>query len=159
SAARRRATGRAYLCAARRLIQCDASNLKGRRQESGAGSQQTKPASGSCLPTPGLMVPEISHRCPGCGVSIHEADVMFCPECGRALAGTDVEQIAAKGEQTGDPGEPAKSPVPPRVTWPSQDDQVKTASDEGKTKKPFTEDRHRARERTREKLQRASQMT
>ena len=105
------------------------------------------------------MVPEISHRCPGCGVSIHEADVMFCPECGRALAGTDVEQSAAKGEQTGDAGEPAKSPVPPRVTWPSQDDQVKTASDEGKTKKPFTEDRHRARERTREKLQRASQMT
>jgi len=34
------------------------------------------------------MVPEISHRCPACGVSIRDygEGVLFCPECGKPLA-------------------------------------------------------------------------
>lgn len=34
------------------------------------------------------MVPEISHRCPSCGVSIRDygEGVLFCPECGKPLA-------------------------------------------------------------------------
>src|SRR5437764_14740703 len=34
------------------------------------------------------MVPEISHRCPACGVSIRDFDegALFCPECGKPLA-------------------------------------------------------------------------
>jgi uncharacterized Zn finger protein (UPF0148 family) len=33
------------------------------------------------------MVPEISHRCPSCGVSIRDfgEGVLFCPECGKPL--------------------------------------------------------------------------
>jgi uncharacterized Zn finger protein (UPF0148 family) len=34
------------------------------------------------------MVPEISHRCPACGVAIRDfgEGVLFCPECGKPLA-------------------------------------------------------------------------
>jgi hypothetical protein len=103
------------------------------------------------------MAPEISQRCPACGASIRAADVMFCPECGKALAETDVEAGAAKSEQTANAGEPAAGVVAPPVTWPNQNDPAQTAADQEKAKMPG--DRQKARERTREKLQRASQMT
>lgn len=32
------------------------------------------------------MVPEISHRCPSCGVSVRDRDALFCPECGKPLS-------------------------------------------------------------------------
>ena len=34
------------------------------------------------------MTPEISHRCPACGVSIRDFGerILFCPECGKPLA-------------------------------------------------------------------------
>src|SRR5688500_7891258 len=32
------------------------------------------------------MVPEISHRCPSCGVSVRNRDALFCPECGKPLS-------------------------------------------------------------------------
>jgi predicted nucleic acid-binding Zn-ribbon protein len=107
------------------------------------------------------MQPEISHRCPACGVSIRDAGerVMFCPECGKALTEANAEKSAPEAEQTANPGEPAAGVVPPQVTWPVQEDKAKMPSDEDKNKKPVSEDRSRTRERTRETLQRASKMT
>ena len=32
------------------------------------------------------MVPEISHRCPSCGVAVRDRDALFCPECGTSLS-------------------------------------------------------------------------
>lgn len=32
--------------------------------------------------------PEISRRCPSCGVSVRETVALFCPECGQALTNT-----------------------------------------------------------------------
>lgn len=32
------------------------------------------------------MKPEISHRCPSCGVAVREADALFCRECGKPLS-------------------------------------------------------------------------
>jgi predicted nucleic acid-binding Zn-ribbon protein len=107
------------------------------------------------------MVPEISHRCPSCGVSIRDAGerVMFCPECGKALAETDDEKSERPAGQTATPGEPAEGVAPPQVNWPPQNDEAKIASDNDRNKKVASEDRHGARERTRETLQRASKAT
>jgi predicted nucleic acid-binding Zn-ribbon protein len=107
------------------------------------------------------MLPEISHRCPACGVSIRDAGerVMFCPECGHALAETNAEKSSPEAGETANPGEPAADVVPPQVTWPAPDEKAKPDSDEDKHQKPVSEDRHGARERTRETLQRASQRT
>jgi predicted nucleic acid-binding Zn-ribbon protein len=107
------------------------------------------------------MVPEISHRCPACGVSIRDAGerVMFCPECGKALAETEAEKSALQAAQTANHGEPAEGVTPPQVTWPLQNDEAKNISTSDKNQKVVGEDRHGARERTREKLQRASRAT
>jgi predicted RNA-binding Zn-ribbon protein involved in translation (DUF1610 family) len=107
------------------------------------------------------MVPEISHRCPSCGVSIRDAGerVMFCPECGKALAETDDEKSARPAGQTVNPGEPGEGLTPPQVTWPPENAEAKIASDNDRNKKLASEDRHGARERTRETLQRASKAT
>ncbi len=32
------------------------------------------------------MLPEISHRCPSCGVAVRNRDALFCPECGKPLS-------------------------------------------------------------------------
>ena len=80
---------------------------------------------------------------------------MFCPECGKALAETNVEPSAPQTDEAAEPEGPVDSVVPPTVTRPVQDDKVKIASDD-KNKKTVSEDRHGARERTRETLQRAS---
>jgi hypothetical protein len=100
------------------------------------------------------MTPEILHRCESCGVIIREP-AMFCPECGKPLkskadqpGGNDEvvepnEDAAVNVVQeppSNAPVIPSRTPPPPRM--------------EG-TRSPGTE-RHRARERTRETLQRAS---
>jgi predicted nucleic acid-binding Zn-ribbon protein len=105
------------------------------------------------------MLPEISHRCPACGVSIRDAGdrVMFCPECGHALTETNVENNSPKTDETANPDGPAAAVAPPQVTWPLPDDKANVAP--GDDQKPAGEDRHGARERTRETLQRASRAT
>jgi len=107
------------------------------------------------------MLPEISHRCPACGVAIRDADerVMFCPECGHALTENNVEHGSPKTAETANTGGPAAEVTPPQVTWPPPDDKAQIAADEDKNKTPVSEDRHGARERTRETLQRASKRT
>ncbi|HEX3085165.1 MAG TPA: hypothetical protein VHP99_11615 [Pyrinomonadaceae bacterium] len=107
------------------------------------------------------MLPEISHRCPSCGVSIREAGerVMFCPECGKALAEPDDEKSVRPADQPANPGEPAAGVTPPQASWPPENDEAKIAADIDRNKKLAGEDRHGARERTRETLQRASKAT
>jgi uncharacterized Zn finger protein (UPF0148 family) len=100
-------------------------------------------------------MPEISHRCPACGVSLRDAgeNVLFCPECGKPLATGATEQ--GKGGE-GD----APKPAPPVSTVMTESDQPLTdSSAKDKTDGPANEERLSARERTRETLQRASQRT
>ena len=88
------------------------------------------------------MQPEISHRCPACGVSIRDQgeSVLFCPECGKPLAPAEAE---ANSNPQPDAANDHGSQAPARV------------ADEPASKNP---DRPRvgARERTRDTLHRAS---
>ena len=105
------------------------------------------------------MIPEISHRCPACGFSVRDFGerTMFCPECGETLTGTK----AAKPDQKPSPtdiesADQSEAPEPPRgsrePTAP-----IKAVDAEADPDKPsVVEDRHTARERTRETLHRAS---
>ena len=103
------------------------------------------------------MVPEISHRCPSCGASTRDfaTGALFCPECGQALAATSPEKVTAESENGAATAQPV---APPPVTSPSEDlpPRVEAAPAEEKSDKPGGDDRHRARERTRETLHRAS---
>jgi predicted nucleic acid-binding Zn-ribbon protein len=111
------------------------------------------------------MIPEISHRCPSCGASVRDFGerAMFCPECGENLTETrsakadqETSQAAVEGEAGSDAPKPPL--VPPGVTWeaavPVKAVDAKVDTD----KTPVVEDRHTARERTRETLHRASNM-
>lgn len=105
------------------------------------------------------MIPEISHRCPSCGASVRDFGerAMFCPECGRDLTKTDAEKddqeispVAGESAATSDAPQPA--PVSSEEAAP-----VKAADAEVEAvKTSVVEDRHTARERTRETLHRAS---
>jgi len=103
------------------------------------------------------MVPEISHRCPGCGASTHDfgEGVLFCPECGKPLA------AAAEAQ-----GSDVKQPAPEVVATESVSSSATAESDQPQTDSPAMlsaasagEEHISARERTRQTLQRASQRT
>lgn len=102
-------------------------------------------------------MPEISHRCPSCGASTRDfgEGVLFCAECGQALAAS--EKVENETGKTGapDPGATAS------VSSPTIDsNKAKTDSPAVVEKAPAgTHERATARERTRETLQRASQRT
>ena len=105
------------------------------------------------------MIPEISHRCPACGVSVRDFGerAMFCPECGETLT----ERKSAKADQEPSPAgiesaDQSDAPEPARVSGEAVAP-IKTAKAEvDKEKISIVEDRHTARERTRETLHRAS---
>ena len=103
------------------------------------------------------MVPEISHRCPACGVSLRDfgEGVMFCPECGKPLA--DSQTIQGNEAEANSINTPAVA-SPSTATKPTdgQTDPPNTV-DKNPASKP--DERGSARERTRETLQRASQRT
>lgn len=103
------------------------------------------------------MVPEISHRCLSCGASVRDFGerAMFCPECGKTLTETRSEplaqenlQVATENAANSDAAEPAVVPSA-RVAAVTEIDPAKEL---------VVEDRHKARERTRETLHRASSM-
>jgi uncharacterized Zn finger protein (UPF0148 family) len=103
------------------------------------------------------MIPEISHRCPGCGASTHDfgEGVLFCPECGKPLA------AAAEAQ-----GSDVKQPAPEAVATASVSSSATAESDQPETDSPAmlsatsaSEEHISARERTRQTLQRASQRT
>jgi predicted nucleic acid-binding Zn-ribbon protein len=105
------------------------------------------------------MVPEISHRCPSCGVSVRDFGerTMFCPECGETLT----EKKSAKADQELSPAgiesaDQSDAPEPLRVSGEVAAP-IKTAEAEVDQENiSIVEDRHTARERTRETLHRAS---
>jgi predicted nucleic acid-binding Zn-ribbon protein len=105
------------------------------------------------------MIPEISHRCPSCGASVRDFGerTMFCPECGENLT----ETRSAKADQKTSPGATesavlSEAPEPPRVSAEPAAP-IKAVEAEVNTEKAsVVEDRHTARERTRETLHRAS---
>jgi predicted nucleic acid-binding Zn-ribbon protein len=90
------------------------------------------------------MVPEISHRCPSCGASIRDFDerAMFCPECGKALTPVSEERAESTAAPSSDA---AVNPQVETVAFVADDEAKSTTSERGT-----------ARERTRERLHRAS---
>jgi len=126
------------------------------------------------------MLPEISHRCPACGVSIRDFDerALFCPECGKPLvtAGTHEGNIVT--EKPHETNEIQAQPVvtraddhatesaavsdavleQPRVDEPSKNETSELSTEDvaPPTIDPSKAPRHGARERTRETLHRAS---
>jgi predicted nucleic acid-binding Zn-ribbon protein len=104
------------------------------------------------------MIPEISHRCPSCGVSVRDFGerAMFCPECGETLT----ETKAAKADQEPSPTdiESAKSETsgPAHVSAEAAAPIKAADAEVDKEKISVVEDRQTARERTRETLHRAS---
>lgn len=98
-------------------------------------------------------MPEISHRCPACGASTRDfgEGVLFCPECGQPLAGSEKAEAS-------EPGQPAANE--PVVAAAASTGAKRTGDlPTEKITNPEHGDRASARERTRETLQRASQMT
>lgn len=105
------------------------------------------------------MIPEISHRCPSCGASVRDFGdrAMFCPECGKDLTNPDSKKETQENSQVpvenaAISDEPQAAPVSAEEKAPAEasDAEVEPA------KVSVVEDRHTARERTRETLQRAS---
>jgi hypothetical protein len=99
-----------------------------------------------------FMQPEISLRCVSCGASIREP-AMFCPECGKPLANTsrEAEQPAA--------GEVSKAAL--AQSAPTSVELAAITADpetsENKADQPDESgSQHGTRERTRERLHRAS---
>jgi uncharacterized Zn finger protein (UPF0148 family) len=101
-------------------------------------------------------MPEISHRCPACGASIRDfgEGILFCPECGKPLAGVDKSDAD-------EPQPPAASESVAAASASPSSDQSSTDASAKVEKAPShdREERGTARERTRETLQRASQRT
>ena len=102
------------------------------------------------------MQPEILHRCSSCGAAIRDFDarVLFCPECGKALA-------SSKKDKSGSEAEPQKAVGDRQMkSSPAGVGTEKAESRAGEvTEKPSTNPdgtRQSTRARTREKLQRAS---
>jgi uncharacterized Zn finger protein (UPF0148 family) len=111
------------------------------------------------------MQPEISHRCPSCGVSVRNHNALFCPECGKPLSeksaepGTTepVEPLSSKPKPEEDeiraavPGSSVNetsTPVQPRIS--------ETSAATGNPKDDESVPVHRRGEKTRERLHRAS---
>lgn len=129
------------------------------------------------------MLPEISHRCPSCGASVRDFGerAMFCPECGKTLTEASAEKPPKENspltteraintgavepaavlteDVTTDMAAVTERAVEPVVVPPEEVAPAKTAvTERDPGKEPVDEDRHTARERTRETLHRASTM-
>ena len=101
-------------------------------------------------------MPEISHRCPACGASTRDfgEGVLFCPECGKPLAGVDKSDGGELQPPAADESVVAAS-ASPSSEHPPTEASAKVEKAPGHDR----EERATARERTRETLQRASQRT
>jgi uncharacterized Zn finger protein (UPF0148 family) len=98
------------------------------------------------------MVPEISHRCPACGVAIRDfgEGVLFCPECGKPLAEKKTNRTGGAAKSVAD--EAAVVETAPAAATDSETDR----SDSRQSASGPDGRIHVARERTRETLHRAS---
>ena len=107
------------------------------------------------------MQPEISHRCPSCGASVRDFGerAMFCPECGKTLTDADFDKSPEETPQVAIESATDSTAAEPAVVLPEKiapADAVVTKNEAAK--KPLIEDRHTARERTRDTLHRASSL-
>jgi hypothetical protein len=111
------------------------------------------------------MTPEILHRCESCGVAVRERDALFCPECGKPLAVTKLEETpndqSSPGPSSEGPTSTAEQAKPDsstenRAATADQTVAVDPAKMESEPARAATLERHGARERTRETLHRAS---
>ena len=126
-----------------------------------------------------MSQPEISHRCPACGVSIRDFDegALFCPECGKPLVTGETHEtniVTENAPETEIQAQPVVSraddvasesaavpdavPEPPKADEPAKDETPKLSTENvaPPTIDPSKAPRHGARERTRETLHRAS---
>jgi hypothetical protein len=105
------------------------------------------------------MQPEISLRCSSCGAAVREP-AMFCPECGKPMAATatappdEASEIAATSAARAEPLATAETTMTPGEV-------VAVAADPDPVAKPAVQPNEPgshpgARERTRERLHRAS---
>jgi uncharacterized OB-fold protein len=107
------------------------------------------------------MQPEILTRCSSCGAAVREP-AMFCPECGKAMtaaaqtessAAAEIERAALTEAPPAEPVVPSEEQTPEAVELAAAAPQtVATTTD--KPSEPAVP--HGARERTRERLHRAS---
>jgi predicted nucleic acid-binding Zn-ribbon protein len=107
------------------------------------------------------MIPEISHRCPSCGASVRDFGerAMFCPECGKNLTETTSEKPLHEDSQVATESAARSGADETTVVSAEEAAPVKATVTEGDAAKNLVvEDRHTARERTRETLHRASNM-
>ena len=122
------------------------------------------------------MVPEISHRCPSCGVAVRNRDALFCPECGKPLSAKpkakeesdspDTSTNAEAGEVVEAPGassaDEASTPAVSSATEPDTpeplDAPTATTAVANTTDEVSSQPAHRRGEKTRERLHRASEV-
>ena len=119
------------------------------------------------------MQPEISHRCPSCGVSVRDGDALFCPECGKALSAKPKNQDASDSPDTSIKAEEGEIVEVARASSADEASRA-TISEPTATAEPLeaataaavnTQDdasaqpAHRRGEKTRERLHRASEVS
>lgn len=114
------------------------------------------------------MTPEISHRCPSCGVSVRDRDALFCPECGKPLS------AKPKTTEASDPPDSSTQPEAGEIVEVSPASSVNEAPSPPGTESiqaattssaatdvkddPSVPPAHRRGEKTRERLHRASEV-
>jgi uncharacterized OB-fold protein len=110
------------------------------------------------------MQPEISLRCSSCGAAVREP-AMFCPECGKPMAAastqtapsaTEISEAASHPSATSESvadREAQASPAPIEIASAAADPETVANATDKPDDKGFG---HGTRERTRERLQRAS---
>ena len=122
------------------------------------------------------MQPEISHRCPSCGVAVRNRDALFCPECGKPLSAkpkakddSDSPDNSSKTE-AGDVVETPRASSAdeasmPAISEPTEPDRVEpleapasTPAVANSTDEVSSQPAHRRGEKTRERLHRASEV-
>ena len=113
-----------------------------------------------------FMLPEISHRCPSCGVSVRDRDALFCPECGKPLS------AKPKTTGAGDSPDTSMKPEAGEIVEVSRDSSVDeapaindpagpanaTAAAVNPRDDASVQPAHRRGEKTRERLHRASEV-
>jgi hypothetical protein len=128
------------------------------------------------------MLPEISHRCPSCGVAVRDRDALFCPECGKPLSAKpkaneaedspDTSIKAEAGEivevsraSSGETASSANEASMPAISEPAEPDTAEpleaanaTSAVANPTDAVSSQPAHRRGEKTRERLHRASEV-
>ncbi|HYX31267.1 MAG TPA: hypothetical protein VE863_22215 [Pyrinomonadaceae bacterium] len=102
-----------------------------------------------------MSQPEISHRCPSCGVSIRDfgEGILFCPECGKPLASSGAETDTGNSAKVADDVQVSTSAAAASDSHTLKSASPGVSDDQAPVQAGV---RTRARDRTRETLHRAS---